>query len=137
MHELSICEAIALAVLRHAGGRRVRSIQLQVGELRQVVPDTLVFCWSVAVRDPLLEGALLDIDVVPASVECVECGVTSRMDQFALQCRSCQGPVSVVSGEELLVVSIEVVDADDVVDADLVGGSPNTKAVSRGSHAPA
>jgi len=137
VHELSICEAIARTVVRHADGRRVRSIQLRVGELRQVVPDTLVFCWSIAVRDPLLEGAVLDIDVVPASVECVECGARHRMERFALQCPGCQGSVSVVSGEELLVVSIDVADGDDVVDAAMADESPRTKAVGRGSHAPA
>jgi hydrogenase nickel incorporation protein HypA/HybF len=112
VHELSICTGIARAVLPHAGGRRVRSIQLRVGALRQVVPDTLAFCWTLAAVDPLLEGSVLEIDVVPAEVECVECGATHTLSRFVLQCPGCQGLVSVVSGEELLITSIDVVDAD-------------------------
>ena len=113
MHELSLCEGIARAVIRHAGGRKVRSVELRVGALRQVVPDALVFCWSIATRDPLLQGSVLDIDVVPAEVECVDCGARHTLSRFVLQCPDCQGPVSVVSGEELLIMSIEVKDGDD------------------------
>lgn len=113
MHELSICAAIARAVLHHAGGRKVSSVKLQVGSLRQVVPDTLVFCWSIAAGDPLLEGSVLDVDVVPAEVECVQCGTRHILSRFVLQCPDCRGAVSVVSGEELFIVSIDVIDADD------------------------
>lgn len=119
MHELSICDAIARAVIHHAGGHPVRSVRLQVGTLRQVVPETLAFCWSIAARDPLLKGSVLDIDIVPAEVECVGCGTRHTLSRFVLQCPGCQGAVSVVSGDELLVVSIEIVDdgtPDDSVD---------------------
>jgi hydrogenase nickel incorporation protein HypA/HybF len=104
--------------MQHAGGREVRSIRIRVGALRQIVPDTLEFCWSLATRDPLLKGSKLDIALVPAEVECVECGVRHSLSQFVLQCPTCQGLVSVVSGEELFVDSSDVVDVVDVVDAD-------------------
>jgi hydrogenase nickel incorporation protein HypA/HybF len=113
VHELSICDAIARAVIRHAAGRKVRSVKLRVGTLRQVVPDTLVFCWPIAARDPLIEGSVLDIDVVPAEVECVECETRHTLNRFVLQCPSCQGSVSVMSGEELHIVAIDVVTGDD------------------------
>lgn len=131
MHELSICEAIARTVVRHAGGRRVRSVQLRVGALRQVVPDTLAFCWSVAAFHPLLEGAELDIEVIPAEVECVECGARHRLERPVLRCPGCDGRVSVVSGEELLVASI------DVVEGELMVERSGVKAVDDGSPAPA
>lgn len=131
MHELSICGAIARAVLQHADGRRVRSVRLQIGVLRQVVPDTLVFCWSIAAVDPLLEGSVLDIDVVPAEVECAECGTRHTLSRFLLLCPGCQGPVSVVSGEELLVVSIDVADPDgDVEERDDRAGDEGSTASS-------
>lgn len=113
MHELSICESIATAVTGHAGGRRVRSVRLRVGALRQIVPDTLVFCWQIAARGPLLEGSVLDVEVVPGEVVCAGCGTRDRLTRFALQCQACGGPVSVAAGEEMLIESIEVEDEDE------------------------
>jgi len=118
VHELSICESIATAVTGHAGGRRVRSVRLRVGALRQIVPDTLVFCWQIAARGPLLEGSVLDVEVVPGEVVCAGCGTRDRLTRFALQCQACGGPVSVVAGEEMLIESIEVEDEVEVEDED-------------------
>lgn len=110
MHELSICEAIATTVVQHAGGRQVRAVRLRVGALRQVVPDTLTFCWSVVGRGPLLAGSVLEIELVPGEVACRECGDREVLTRFVLRCRRCGGPVSVVAGEELLVAAIDVAD---------------------------
>ena len=41
MHELSLSSAIIDTVLRHAEGRRVSSVEMPIGRLRQVVPDSL------------------------------------------------------------------------------------------------
>ncbi len=41
MHELSICSAIANAAAKHAEGRSVSQVTVQIGHLRQVVPDAL------------------------------------------------------------------------------------------------
>ena len=111
MHELSLCDSIARAAIQNAAGRRVRSVQLRVGSLRQVVPDTLIFCWSVFPRGSLLEGSALTIDLVPAEIECGDCGRRSTLNQFVLRCPDCAGrSVTVVAGDELLIVSIEVDD---------------------------
>jgi hydrogenase nickel incorporation protein HypA/HybF len=109
VHELSLCESIARAVTREAGGRRVSSVRLRIGALRQVVPDTLVYCWSITSRGPVLDGSVLEIDYVPAEVECRDCGALSELTRFNLTCRGCGGnAVTVVSGEEMMIVSIDV-----------------------------
>ena len=109
MHELSLCESIARAVTREAGGRRVSSVQLRIGALRQVVPDTLVYCWSITSRGPILDGSVLDVELVPAEIECRDCGTRSELSRFNLSCPGCGGhAVTVVAGEEMLIVSIEV-----------------------------
>ena len=46
MHELSIAGAIVATVERHAGGSPVTSVRVRVGRLRQVVPDSLAFCFG-------------------------------------------------------------------------------------------
>jgi hydrogenase nickel incorporation protein HypA/HybF len=109
VHELSISNAIAKVVLEHADGRRVTSVQVTVGALRQIVPDALTFCWDVVSRQPLLEDSRLEIDHVPGEIACGTCSARSTLTEFVLRCPACgSGLVSVVSGEEFLVTSIEV-----------------------------
>lgn len=109
MHELSLCGAIADTVLEHAGGRTVERIQLRLGHFRQVVPETLQFCWDMRVEDTELNGCRLDVDHVPAVIHCASCGSDTTLTHPVLRCGSCDGiDVTMTSGEEFLVVSIDV-----------------------------
>jgi hydrogenase nickel incorporation protein HypA/HybF len=109
VHELSLCDSIARLAVDHAGGRPVLSVQLRVGALRQIVPDTLEFCWTAVSRHPLLDSALLDIERVPGVIACGDCGVHYTLVEFLFRCPACDSCLgSVVSGEEFLVTAIEV-----------------------------
>ncbi|MGA2932574.1 MAG: hydrogenase maturation nickel metallochaperone HypA [Acidimicrobiales bacterium] len=112
MHELSICNAIASTAAKHAEGRPVTQVTVQIGHLRQVVPDALQFSWEVVSSTTDLKDAELVIEQVPAVVECLDCGAQTTLDYPILACGSCEGfGVKLLSGEELLVVSIDLVDA--------------------------
>jgi hydrogenase nickel incorporation protein HypA/HybF len=114
VHELSVSNAIAKVVLEHAEGRRVESVQVRVGALRQIVPDALTFCWEVVRDRPGLEDSRLEIEHVPGVIECGECGTSSTLTEFVLRCPACDSVlVTVVAGEEFLVTSIELADATD------------------------
>ncbi len=109
MHELSICSAIARTAADHAGGRAVLRVRLRVGHLRQVVPDTLAFCWEIQTRGGPLDGCVLDLEHVPAVIVCRACGESTELTQPILVCGSCNtGDVELVSGEEFLIESIDV-----------------------------
>jgi hydrogenase nickel incorporation protein HypA/HybF len=109
LHELSLCEAIAESVTRHADGRPVARVLIRVGHLRQVVPDSMVFSWEMLTSGTDLEGCLLDIEQVPLTIECNRCHATTTLDLAILLCRACgEADVTIRSGEELLVVSLEL-----------------------------
>jgi hydrogenase nickel incorporation protein HypA/HybF len=132
MHELSISSAIVDTALRHAGGRRVTLVELRVGALRQVVPESLGFYFEIVGRDTLCEGARLSQEVVPAWMRCGLCGCEwdpapeplAGHDAMApllptFRCPACElAGGEVVRGNELEVDSIEVADgaADDATD---------------------
>ena len=78
VHELSVSSAILDTALRHAAGRAVTVVELTVGALRQVVPDSLGFYWDIVTRDTDCEGARLDQTEVEARVRCDACG--ARVD---------------------------------------------------------
>ncbi len=109
MHELSIAQAIVDVATRHAEGRRVLRVEVQVGHLRQVVPDSLQFAFALVVQGTALDGAELAITHVPAAGRCRECGAESMMESFPLSCGACGSfDVEVLAGEELLVEGLEL-----------------------------
>jgi len=109
MHELSLCEAIAGAVSRHAGGRPVERVTVRIGHLRQVVPDALTFSWQMLSTGTDLEGSVLEIESVPAVVSCPACGEETTLDMPIMACGRCYSrDVTLVSGEEFAVVSLEL-----------------------------
>jgi hydrogenase nickel incorporation protein HypA/HybF len=109
MHELSIATAILDVARRHAAGRRVVRVEVQVGHLRQVVPASLDFAFGLVVQGTALDGAELLIRHIPAAGRCRECGAESVMEGFPLCCARCGGlDVEVLAGEELLVQALEL-----------------------------
>jgi hydrogenase nickel incorporation protein HypA/HybF len=109
MHELSIAEAIVDVATRHTAGRRVMRVEVKVGHLRQVVPDSLHFAFGLVTQGTALDGAELAITHVPAVGHCRDCGAESVMEDFPLCCARCGGlDVGVLAGEELLVDALEL-----------------------------
>ncbi len=109
MHELSLCKAIADTAMDHADGRTINRISLQIGHFRQVVPETLQSCWDMRSGDGPLAGCVLDVDYVPATIDCRDCAETTRLDEPMLRCGSCASTdVVLTSGDEFLILSIDV-----------------------------
>jgi hydrogenase nickel incorporation protein HypA/HybF len=116
LHELAIADAIVTIARDHAQGRRVTSVEVKVGYLRQVVPDALVFSFELVAAGTNVEGAELQVDRIPARVTCRGCGAESNGTEFPLACASCGSvDVDVAAGNELLVESIELEDEPVVV----------------------
>ena len=110
MHELALCGSIADIVTRHAAGRRVDAVRVRVGQLRQVVPDTLEYCWQVVVAESPLAGCRLLVERIPARLACERCGAEHEMGtEFRFACDCGSTAVTVVAGEEFSVASVDVV----------------------------
>jgi hydrogenase nickel incorporation protein HypA/HybF len=110
VHELSICESIADIVTRRAAGRGVKVINVRVGQLRQVVPDTLVYCWELVSAQTPLAGSRISVESVPARIRCRSCEQVTDVGAVPVfACGGCGGfDAEVVSGEEFLITSLEL-----------------------------
>jgi hydrogenase nickel incorporation protein HypA/HybF len=104
MHELSIADAIVRIATAHAAGRRIETVEVKVGHLRQVVPDALDFAFTLVAAGTEAEGAVLVVEAVPAAGVCRVCRVESELPGFPLACAVCGSlDMELVRGEELLV----------------------------------
>jgi hydrogenase nickel incorporation protein HypA/HybF len=110
VHELSICGSIADIVRRHSDQRRVETIHVQVGQLRQIVPGTLVYCWSLVSADTALDGSVLEVEEIPGRISCRDCGHVAEIGPYPVfVCDECRGvEITVLTGEEFLITSLEL-----------------------------
>jgi hydrogenase nickel incorporation protein HypA/HybF len=112
VHELSICTAICGIVLRHADGRPVDRVCIDVGGLRQVVPQTLIHCWEIVIADTELAGSALEVNHIPPTIECADCGERTVLEHPVFRCSACRGTnVTVTAGNELNVTSLVLQEA--------------------------
>lgn len=110
MHELSLCQAIVDVVKSHAAGRHVDVVRVQVGALRQVVPESLAFCWTLLRDCEEMPDAELELECVTAEVRCRACAGRSEITSaWSIWCPECDSTdVEVLRGNEFLVTSLDV-----------------------------
>ncbi|MDD2603750.1 MAG: hydrogenase maturation nickel metallochaperone HypA [Desulfobacterales bacterium] len=113
MHEmglaLEIIDIATASIPADLKGARVQRVNLTVGKLSAVVPDSLRFCFQVASRETPLEGASLNIEEVPVVARCLQCGNEWTIEEPVFRCPACDSPrIQVVSGRELDIRSIEL-----------------------------
>jgi hydrogenase nickel incorporation protein HypA/HybF len=113
VHELSLSSAIVNTAAKHADGRRVSVVNVRVGRLRQVIPETLDFYFEFVARDTVCEGARLELEVLDATLACNPCGAVWGIEIPAFRCPTCGGSdVVIASGNEFEVQFIEVEEAE-------------------------
>jgi len=112
VHELSLSSAIVNTVVKHARGRRVTAVELRVGKLRQVIPNTLEFYFEFVARGTVCEGARLEQEVVDARLRCSGCEHEWEIEIPAFRCPACSSAdVEIASGNEFEVEAIEIEEA--------------------------
>lgn len=128
VHEMGIAMTVVAEVERvldtFGPEARAVSVTLQVGGLRAVVPEALEFCYMAASQGSRAEGARLIIEEVPVLVSCPACTREWTVAQLELFCPTCEGPVQVLSGKELLLRTIEVDQPDGPATTDEGGVTP-------------
>ena len=113
MHEVSIVDGILKTVIdtaRGAGASRVVSVKLRIGDMREVVRESLDFAWE-AFRDddPLTVDCTLDVENISPRSACVQCGHEFEHDRFHCRCPQCgSGQTITLAGKELEIVSMEI-----------------------------
>ena len=120
MHEmgiaLQIIEIATASIPPDLADVRVEKVNLKIGKLAAVVPQSLRFCFDVAVKDTPLDGAKLAIAELPVVARCKDCDTQWTISGAAFSCEKCNsGSLEIISGRELDIESIEIVEEDQHV----------------------
>jgi len=113
MHELSICSALVKIVSaelqRQAPSAKLLKAVVCVGDLRQVIPETLTFAYETLVAGTSLAGSKLEIRHVPVTARCEKCGWEGALRENYFICPKCGGhDLDLLTGRELHLESLEV-----------------------------
>lgn len=109
MHELSVTQSVLDIALKNAGARKVKQINLVIGQFSSIVDDSVQFYWDIISKDTSAEGSLLHFERIPGEMTCQNCGYVFRPTDESFDCPSCSSPfVRITKGEEFQVDSIDV-----------------------------
>ncbi len=94
---------------RKQGFSRVRVVRLEIGALGGVDADAMRFCFDAVARGAIVEGAELDIHVVPGEGWCLDCAKPVEMYERFGACPHCgRYHVQVSAGDDMRVKELEV-----------------------------
>jgi len=112
MHEVAIMtEALRMAeeAATSAGSRRITKLQLRIGSLSGVVPDSMRFAFDVVSHDTLANGAALEIELIPAACWCATCQAEFACADFFNECPRCHNPSGELRrGREMEIAAVEL-----------------------------
>lgn len=115
MHEMGIAMQMAdiakASIPEDMQDVKVERVNLKIGKLAAVVPESLRFCFEIISKDTRLEGAELNIEEVPVQAQCKDCGAEWTIEDPIFKCEKCDsGSIEIISGRELEISSIEIAD---------------------------
>lgn len=121
MHELSVCQALLAQVsevARTHGAHAVSRIVVRIGPLSGVEPALLAQAFPLARAGSLAAEAGLDIEAAPVRVRCGRCGAETEAAANRLLCAACGDyHTTLIAGDELLLVKVELVQEEPVMSA--------------------
>lgn len=112
MHELAITEEIVRIVtdkVRDLAASRATSVELLVGTLSGIVPESVSFYFEHLSKGTPCEGARLEFTRVKALARCRQCEAKFGPTQFDWTCPACgHNGADLLAGRELALATIEM-----------------------------
>jgi hydrogenase nickel incorporation protein HypA/HybF len=93
---------IVQAELAKRGLTKATEVKVVVGELSNVVPEALAFCWEAVTQETPAAGAKLTIETRPVTARCEACGHEFAVHNYSFLCPACgSGDTRQSGGNEL------------------------------------
>jgi hydrogenase nickel incorporation protein HypA/HybF len=113
MHEMSLTEGVVRILEDQAaahGFTKVKTVWLEIGELSQADPDSMLFCFDAVARgSSIAAGARLEIVRVPGEGFCLDCAKAVKLASRVDGCPECGGfALSVTQGADMRIKELEV-----------------------------
>ena len=111
MHEIKLTENIVSILEDEVKSQEVgdiKTVHLEVGKLRYVVPDIITSCFEHIPKSEKLKDAKIQIEELPVKIKCSSCGESRIVNDGVYSCSICDNSeIEIVSGKEFRVKGIE------------------------------
>ena len=113
MHEMSLTEGVVRILEEQAaqhGFSKVKTVWLEIGELSQVDPESMLFCFGAVSRGSKIAAeAKLEIVHVPGQAYCLDCAEPVALARRGDGCPKCGGwALQVTGGADMRIKELEV-----------------------------
>jgi hydrogenase nickel incorporation protein HypA/HybF len=124
MHEFSMCEDMLKTLKTEydnymkekktdtsAKPTRVVRVRLVLGELHQIVPESLLMAYQALAAETVFAGSALQLEKVPLKINCRQCGWEGEIRAPFFVCARCGGnDVATLTGREFYIADMELED---------------------------
>ena len=111
MHEFSLIENIFNIlddIAKKEKLTRIDKINLIIGEMLQIIPETLVFAFDAVKNGTKYEKSELNIEFQPIKIECNSCKNSFILNKDQYICPQCESSdFKIISGKEFIIKSVE------------------------------
>ena len=111
MHEVKLAENIVAILEKEVESPEVgdvKTVHLEVGKLKYVVPDIMSSSFEHIPKSEKLRNAKLAIPELPVRIRCNSCGIEKPVENGEYFCSGCDsGDTEVIGGKEFLIKGIE------------------------------
>jgi len=115
LHELPFAKSIFKAVIAKAeenDAKAVTMVALEVGVLRDFVPQIVQKYWEYVTKGSIAEGSVIEMKEIAATAECRDCKNIYQIDVkniTATRCPQCGCDMGkLLTGRELKILGIEI-----------------------------
>ncbi|NOZ74357.1 MAG: hydrogenase maturation nickel metallochaperone HypA [FCB group bacterium] len=112
MHEMSIALSLCDLAAREAEkaqATKINEVEIEVGDLAGILIESLDFCFGIAAKSTIVNGAKLKIIRIPAKGTCLDCGSNFTVREMFARCPDCDSfKVRIDQGKDLRIRSINV-----------------------------
>lgn len=115
MHELSVAsDMIRIISDVLEGPRRLERVNVTIGPLSGISPDSLSFCFATVARESGFGEPELHIEEIAARLVCLDCGTEYNARDFYDGCPDCGSIMRrILTGSEFTIDSVELEDGED------------------------
>ena len=109
MHEYSIVQSMLDLCEKHANGKQVDKIVVNIGKMSGIEPHFLKESFNVFKEDTLCHNATMEMNLIDITIVCKTCEKESVVDSFNFFCPHCKGGnTEVLTGQEMHIDYIEL-----------------------------
>ncbi len=110
MHEMSIASGIlrcAVEAARRHGAERIEELVVEIGPMKQVVPEALRTAFEVISEGTPAEGAAMTVIETGIKATCRDCGLAFEPTIDNFLCPRCkQADVEITAGNDIVLKSV-------------------------------